>query len=227
MRSFIENGVRPSLIPLLTSYFQSREMRIKWHGKFSKSKKMPGSGAMGSNIGNLEFDSQTNNNADCVPSKDRFKFVDDLSILEVINLINIGLASHNSKLQVPNDVPSHSQIIPNVHLKTQSYVDNIQKWTKDHQMVISEKKTKSMIINFTDKYQFQTRLKLNTHNIEVVDKMKILGTTFTKDLSWSLNCNIIIKKSECKNAVAAKSLELWVQPTRDGPLVESILSKCP
>ena len=140
MRSFIENGVRPSLIPLLTSYFQSREMRIKWHGKFSKSKKMPGSGAMGSNIGNLEFDSQTNNNADCVPSKDRFKFVDDLSILEVINLINIGLASHNSKLQVPNDVPSHSQIIPNVHLKTQSYVDNIQKWTKDHQMVISEKK---------------------------------------------------------------------------------------
>ena len=38
MRSFIENGVRPSLIPLLTSYFQSLEMRIKWHGKFSKKK---------------------------------------------------------------------------------------------------------------------------------------------------------------------------------------------
>ena len=124
---------------------------------------------MGSNIGNLKFDSLTNNNADCVPSEDCFKFVDDLSILEIINLNNIGLASHNSKLQVPNDVPSHSQIIPNGHLKTQTYIDMIQKWTIDHQMVISEKKTKSMIIHFTDKYQFQTRLKLNDYNIEVVD----------------------------------------------------------
>ena len=36
------------------SYFQSRYMRIKWHGKFSSPRKMPGSEAMGSNIGNLE-----------------------------------------------------------------------------------------------------------------------------------------------------------------------------
>ena len=52
VRSFLDNGVRPSLIPLLISYFQSREMRIKWHNKFSWPRKMPGSGAMGSNIGN-------------------------------------------------------------------------------------------------------------------------------------------------------------------------------
>ena len=36
VKSFIANGVRPSLIPLLISYFQSREMKIKWHNKFSK-----------------------------------------------------------------------------------------------------------------------------------------------------------------------------------------------
>ena len=52
-QSFLDNGVRPSLIPLLVSYFDSREMKIKWYGKFSKPRKMPGSGAMGSNIGNL------------------------------------------------------------------------------------------------------------------------------------------------------------------------------
>ena len=34
----------------------------------------------------VEFLSQTNDNADCVPVYDRFKFVDDLAILEVINL---------------------------------------------------------------------------------------------------------------------------------------------
>ena len=36
VKYFIENGVRPNLIPLLISYFQSREIRIKWRGKFPK-----------------------------------------------------------------------------------------------------------------------------------------------------------------------------------------------
>ena len=84
---------------------------------------MPGSGAMGSNIGNLEFDSQTNNNSDCVPEADRFKFVDDLSILEVINLINIGTSSFNVRQQVPNDLPEHCQFVDNLELKSQAYLN--------------------------------------------------------------------------------------------------------
>jgi hypothetical protein len=43
-------------------------------------------------------------------------------------------------------------------------------------MVISEKKTKAMIFNYTDNYQFTTRLELKGKNIEIVEKMKILGT---------------------------------------------------
>ena len=35
VESFIKNGVRPSLIPLLISYFQGRRMKVKWHGKIS------------------------------------------------------------------------------------------------------------------------------------------------------------------------------------------------
>ena len=89
VRSFSANGVCPSLLSLLTSYFMSREMRIKWHGKLSKPQPMPGSGAMGSSLGNWEFDSQTNNNADCVPEQDRYKFIDDLTVLEIVSLIKI------------------------------------------------------------------------------------------------------------------------------------------
>ena len=194
VRSFLDNGVRPSLIPLLISYFQSREMRIKWHNKFSRPRKMPGSGAIGSNIGNWEFDSQINHNADCVPEEDRYKFVDDLTVLEIINLINIGISSHNFRNQVPNDVPSHGQIIPNVNLRSQGYIEDISKWTKNQQMLISEKKTKSMIVNFTENFQFHTRLKLNDSNIQVVEKMKILGTIITNKLSWSENCDNLVKK---------------------------------
>ena len=92
VKSFLKNGVRPSLIPLLILYFQSREIPIKLHNKISKPRQMPGSGAMGSTIGNMEFDSQTNNNADSVPEENSFKFVDDLSVLEIINIMNIGFS---------------------------------------------------------------------------------------------------------------------------------------
>ena len=97
VNSFINNGVRPSLIPILISYFEDRQMRLKWHGKLSEPRKLPGGGAMGANLGNWEFLSQTNNNADCVPLEDRFKFVDDLTTLEVINLLTIGLSSFNMR----------------------------------------------------------------------------------------------------------------------------------
>ena len=57
-------------------------------------------------------------------------------------------------------------------MRSQGYIEDISKWTKNQQMVISEKKTKSMIINFTEKYQYHTRLKLNECNIRVVEKRK-------------------------------------------------------
>ena len=64
VQSFINNGVRPSLIPLLISYFEDRQMRVKWHGHLSQPRKLPGGGAMGASLGNWEFLSQTNDNAD-------------------------------------------------------------------------------------------------------------------------------------------------------------------
>ena len=97
VQSFIENGVRPSLIPLLISYFDDRQMLVRWHGEVSEPRKLPGGGAIGANLGNWDFFSQTNNNADCVPLEDRFKFVDDLSTLEIINLLTIGMSSFNMK----------------------------------------------------------------------------------------------------------------------------------
>ena len=170
------------------------KMKVKWHGKFSRPRKMPGSGAMGSNLGNIEFDSQTNSNANCVPQDNRFKFVDDLTILEVVNLLNIGISSLNIRTEVPNDLPTHGQYVDNKELKSQIYLNEINRWTEKQQMVISSKKTKAMIVNFTDNYQFHTRLQLKNQNIDIVDRMKILGTVFTNKLNWTENCDILIRK---------------------------------
>ena len=50
-------------------------------------------------------------------------------------------------------------IVDNQSLKTQSYIDSISSWTTNQKMVLNEIKTKAMIVNFTEKYQFyQTKL---------------------------------------------------------------------
>ena len=90
-------------------------------------------------MGILEYLSQTNNNADFLPDDERFKFIDDLSILDIINLISIGLSSYNTKLHVPSDVAQHNQFIPPANLKSQQYLDNLSEWTDINLMQLNVK----------------------------------------------------------------------------------------
>ena len=129
IESFMRNGVRPSLIPVLINYFQDREMSVKWHGCRSAPRKMPGGGPQGATIGLLEYLSQSNNSADIVSESERFKFLDDLSILEIVNLLTVGLTSFNLKVQVPSDIAAHNQYIPTDNLKSQECLDWISTWT--------------------------------------------------------------------------------------------------
>ena len=55
IESFIQNGVRPGLIPVLISYFQDREMSVKWHGCRSAPRKVNGGGPQGVTLGLLEY----------------------------------------------------------------------------------------------------------------------------------------------------------------------------
>ena len=186
IESFIENGVRPSLIPLLVNYFQDRKMSVKWHGCRSAPRIIRGGGPQGATLGLLEYLSQSNKSADCVDVKDRFKFVDDLTILEIVNLLTIGITSMNMKQTVPSDLPSHNQFIPTQNLQSQKWLDQINNWTENQKMIINEKKTKTMLINFTEKYQFATRLQLKDENVEVINSTKLLGTIISDDLKWDL-----------------------------------------
>ena len=61
---------------------------------------------------------------------------------------------------IPSDHLSHNQFIPAQNLQFQKRLDRIDKWTENQKMIINEKKTKEMLINFTEKYQFATRLQL-------------------------------------------------------------------
>ena len=204
VESFMRNGVRPALIPVITSFFQQRKMVVKWHGCQSTKRNLHGGGPAGSTLGLLEYMSQSNNSADIVSPKDRFKFVDDLTTLEIVNLLTIGLASFNIKSQVPNDIPTHNQFIPPDQLKSQEYLDNINKWTKQNKMLINQKKTKTIIFNFTDNYQFTTRLQLNGESVEVVPEVKLLGIIIQNNLKWESNTANLVKRANARMVLLRK-----------------------
>ena len=55
-----------------------------------------------------------------------------------------------------------------------------------------------MIFNYTDKYQFTTRLSINNEAMEVIDSTKLLGTIITNDLKWEENTANIVKKANAR-----------------------------
>ena len=192
IQSFIKNGVRPTLIPLLVSYFQERKMIVKWHGTTSSTHDLPGGGPQGCTLGLIEYKSNSNNNADHVPADMRYKFVDDLSTLEKINLILIGLSSYNFKHHVASDIGINQKFLPSS--QSQQYLKQIEKWTHDNLMKLNVKKSKVMIFNYTDNFQFSTRLYLENTLLDIITETKLLGTIITSDLTWSRNTQMIVKK---------------------------------
>ena len=108
--------------------------------------------------------------------------MDDLSTLEVINLLTVGLSSLNMKSQVPMDIPVHGQFIDGSNLKSHGYLDQLDQWSKNQKMKMNQKKAKAMIFNFTNNFQFTTRLQLKEENIEIVNHMKILGTIINTEV---------------------------------------------
>ena len=135
-------------------------MYVKWHNHVSHEQHLNGGGPRGSIIKNLEYLAQSIDNADCVKCDERYKFVDDLTGLVTLNLLLIGMASHNKLAQVPNDIASHNHILPPENLQTPSTIDSIQNWTDKNKIILNENKTKAMVFNFIRKHQFTTRLSI-------------------------------------------------------------------
>ena len=103
IKKFIGLGVRPSLIPLLISYLSDRKMKVKFNGEESDFLSLIGGGPQGTLIGQLEYLVQSNNNADIVSPDDRFKYIDDLTLLQLVCLSGL-LTDYNFMEHVASDV---------------------------------------------------------------------------------------------------------------------------
>ena len=195
IKSFQKNGVRAGLFPILMSFFQNREMVVKWNGLFSKPRPLPGGGPQGDILGILEYLAQTNDNCEFVSLDEKYKFIDDLSLLEIVDLICAGLSSYDCMSHVPSDIGIDSAFLDANNIKSQLYLDNISSWTDSNQMELNASKSNYMIFNFSRNYKFQTRLYLNGSLLEQVEKKKLLGLILSDDLSWKSNTAETTKKA--------------------------------
>ena len=210
VKSFVKNGVRNVLIPLLVSYFEDRRMIVKWHGEESRMRKLNGGGPQGALWGILEYLSQSNENTNFISKEKKFKFIDDLSFLELINLLSIGLSSYNFHRHVASDIPTNGYLIPNENLKTQEYLNKINGWTLDNKMVLNKKKCQGMIFNFTKEYQFTSRTKIEDETVEIIKETKLLGVIVNDQLSWDSNTHYLTTRANARMRLLHKLVSFSV-----------------
>ena len=206
----MKNGVKRSLIPILINYFQNREMVVKWHGTISTKRKLNGGGPQGGLWGIIEYLSQSNNNTDFIPPDKKFKFIDDLSILEIVNLLSIGLSSYNFSNNVASDIPVNGYFLHPRNLKSQNYVDQISAWTKLNKMQLNKEKSKTMIFNFTKNFQFSTRISIENVITEEIRETKLLGVMLNNQLDWNTNTTQLVRKANARMRILHRIAEFGV-----------------
>ena len=108
VKKFIELGVRPSLIPLLANYLTDRKMKVKFNREVSEFLRLIGGGPQCTLLGQLEYLVQSNDNADSIPPEDRFKYIDDLSLLQLVCLSGL-LKDYDFFQHVASDIGTDQQ----------------------------------------------------------------------------------------------------------------------
>ena len=177
-------------------------MKVKFNGESSDFLALVGGGPQGTLVGGLEYMAQSNDNADIDPPKDRFKFIDDLSILQLICFSGL-LLEYNFKEHVASDIGIGQLYLPASSYDTQPSLDYIAQWTKDNLMKLNVSKCNYMIFS-RSKTNFATRLKIENQTLEKINATKILGVWISEDLSWSKNCQVICQKAYSRMSMITK-----------------------
>ena len=127
-----------------------------------------GGGPQGTLLGGIEYMVQSNDNADVVPAEDRFKYIDDLSVLHLICLSGL-LVEYNFFQHVASDIGIDEQFLPASSYETQKHLNYISNWTRENLMRLNEAKSNYLVFS-RSKEKFATRLTING---KVLDKLPV------------------------------------------------------
>ena len=204
-------GVPGWLLKIVMAFLTGREMLVRYKGKQSGIKALPGGGPQGTLLGlllfiilinDVGFEDQRNNVGDIVTSRKNMKnanlihlkYVDDLSIAEAINLPEkLVLAPGRQQPEAFHARSGH--VTPAASSDVFKQLRRIQDYARDNEMVINQKKTKFMVFNPCTSIDFIPEFTLDGHDLEVVEEMRLLGLILRSDLTWHANTDNMVTKA--------------------------------
>ena len=202
IQKFIKMGVRPSLIPILAQFLTDRKMSVKFNQKESTIHKLIGGGPQGSQTGQEVYIVASDDNAYHVPESNRYKYCDDLNILELVMLGEV-LVEYDFKQHVASDIGIDQQIVDPQKCKTPEYLNTVATWTKTNLMKLNEAKSDYQIFTKSRK-SFAARFSINNKIIERKTDAKVLGLWLQEDGGWSKNTAEICKSAYAKLSMLSK-----------------------
>ena len=135
--------------------------------------------------------------------EDRFKYIDDLQLLELVMLTGI-LSDYDTYQHVPSDIPLDHQFLQGSDTMMQSYLDELACWTTQNLMQLNPDKSNYLILTRAQE-QFVTRLTVNGMKIDQQQSTKILGCWIQEDAGkWSVNTRELVKSAYSRISMLSK-----------------------
>ena len=207
-------GVPSWLLKLVIAFLSDRSMIVRYRGKASKARKLPGGGPQGTLLGlilfiilinDLGFNDQKNETGEIITCKRKMKelneihlkFVDDLTLAEAVSL-KTQLTDKPNRPQPDNYHARTGQELKPENSKVYRQLEATKEYALKNKMVLNPKKTKLMLFNPAKRFDFMPSFKINNDEIELVEETKLLGLVIRSDMSWQSNTEHMVKRCNSK-----------------------------
>ena len=129
-----------------------------------------------------------------VSEDDKYQYIDDLNLLELIFMTNL-LIEYDFSTHVASDVGIDQRFLPPSTTQTQTYNNGIAQWTRENLTKLNAGKS-SYIVHTRMREKVATRFTLDNSYIERKVSAKILGVWIGEDPScWEKNTKEILKRT--------------------------------
>ena len=206
-------GVPAWLLKVVMAFLSNRKMKVRYKGKLSSTKDLPGGGPQGTLLGLLlflvlindaGFQGQLNNAGELLTSRRNLKkaneihlkYVDDLTLAEAVNLPEKLVPVNTNERPLPDTFHARTgHSLPAEKSAVQQQLIKINQHAIENEMQINLDKSKVILFNPCNSIDFMPKIELNGSELDLVEKIKLLGIVIRSDLKWSDNTDNMIKRA--------------------------------
>ena len=234
-------GVPSWLLKVVMAFLSDRTMLLRYKGKLSSLKHLPGGGPQGTLLGLLlflvlindaGFEGQTNNAGELLTSRRNMKavnnihlkYVDDMTLAEAIDLSDKLVHVPATSRTLPDMYHARTgHVLPAENSQVYRQLLKTEEYARDNEMKINYNKTKVMVFNPCRIVDFMPELKFGADQLELVEEMRLLGVIVQSDMKWTSNTESIVKRASNKLWVIRRLKGLGAQTDE---LVDIFIKQC-